>query len=144
VRTRWTIDPVRSSLHFAAGGGSTHLRYAISNGCIELTGDAPASAKLVAVLKVSPPVGQHRMRNADGLWADVPVSHADIEITLETTEIDPSIHRAECEVVFNGAHFPLTLTTTPRLVDMRRGILVLTASGDLEASAIGLSQWTTR
>jgi hypothetical protein len=142
VRTRWTVDPVRSSLHFAAQGGATDLHYAISDGCLELTGVAPANAKLIAVLKLSPPVGQRRMQNADGGWADVSVSHDDIEIRVETTEIDPSVHRAVCEVVLNGAHFPLMLTTTPQLVDMRRGILVLTASGNLEVSALGLGQPT--
>ncbi len=63
-------------------------------------------------------------------------------MTFEATEIDPYIHPAECDVVFNGARFPLTLTTAPQLVDLRRGIFVLTASGDLEASAFGLSQPT--
>jgi hypothetical protein len=142
VRTRWIIDPVRSSLHFTAQGGGPDLQYAISDGRLELTGVVPASLKLIAVLKVSPPAGQPRMRNTEGLWADVSVSHADIEITVETTQIDSSLHRAECDVVFNGAHFPLTLTVALPLADMRRGILVLTASGDLEASALGLSQPT--
>lgn len=48
-------------------------------------------------------------------------------MTFETTEIDPYIHCAECGVVFNGAQLPLTLTTAPQLVDMRRRIFVLTA-----------------
>jgi hypothetical protein len=133
VKTRWIVDPVRSSLDFATQGGSTDLHYAISDGCLELTGFARASAKLIGALRLAAPVGQHRMRNADGLWDDVSVSR---------TEIDPSLHRAECDVVFNGAHFPLTLTTAPQLVDMRRGIFVLIASGDLEASALGLSHPT--
>jgi hypothetical protein len=142
VKTRWIVDPVRISLDFATQGGSTDLHYAISDGCLELTGFARASAKLIGALRLAAPVGQHRMRNADGLWDDVSVSRTDIEITVETTEIDPSLHRAECDVVFNGAHFPLTLTTAPQLVDMRRGIFVLIASGDLEASALGLSHPT--
>jgi hypothetical protein len=138
--TRWLIDPVRSTLHFEAPSGNVDLDYAISEGYLDMTVGAPATNKLMAVLKLAPPIVQPPMRTVGGLWAEVLIPRADIEISMAITQFDPSTHRAECEVVFNGAHSPLTLTTSPRLVDLRRGILVLTASGDLKGSALGLRQ----
>jgi hypothetical protein len=43
---------------------------------------------------------------------------------------------------FHCPHFPLMLTMAPQLVDMRPGIFGLTANGDLQATAFGLSEPT--
>jgi hypothetical protein len=142
--TRWVVDPLYSGITVELGGGGRDLDLVISSGYLDMTGDDPRNSRLTGVLRSVSPIGHRHLQGDAGPDAEAPATDRDYEVSLTTTRIDVphTTHWAKCSVVSEDLDLTFILIIQLPLVDLRRGILSLSAVGVIDSAVLGLSSPT--